>query len=98
MAGVLILKRLLLKKETIDHSQSHTLLSYCCYTRQTMPLSNYTFSSHTVKNTSQSKEETDNVPTDKKEKVTSDIKQGFRTLIFKEIQTINTVLWLLNIL
>lgn len=46
-----------------------------------------------MKNTSQSKEETDNMQTDNKEQVTSDMNQGFRTLsfqfffIFKEIQT-----------
>ncbi len=37
-----------------------------------MPLSR----SHAVKNTSQSKAETDNVPTDKTEQVTSSVKQG----------------------
>ncbi len=47
----------------IDRLQRPTLLSYCCYTRQIMPLSHYTSCSHTVKNTSQSKEKTDSVPT-----------------------------------
>ncbi len=44
--------------------------------------SHYTSCSHTVKNTSQSKEETDNTPTEKTEQVTSDMKQGLRTLSF----------------
>ncbi len=65
----------------IDRSQRPALLSYCCHDRQTMPLSHYT-RSHAVKNTSQSKEETDNTPTEKTEHITSDMKQGLRTLSF----------------
>ncbi len=41
-----------------------------------MPLSHYTMFSRSKKNTSQSKEETDNMPTDKTEQVTSGMKQG----------------------
>ncbi len=59
----------------IDLSQKPALLSYCCYVRQAMPLSHYTSHSHAVKNTSRSKEETDNVPTDKTEQVPSGMKQ-----------------------
>ncbi len=44
--------------------------------------SHYTSCSHAVKNTSQSKEETDNTPTEKTEQVTADMKQGLRTLSF----------------
>ncbi len=47
-----------------------------------MLLSHYT-RSHAVKNTSQSKEETDNTLTEKTEQVTADMKQGFRTLRFE---------------
>ncbi len=65
------------------------------------PLSHYT-RSHAVKKASQqSKEETDNTATEKTEQVTSDMKQGLRLLnlvIFKEIQTINTILRLFNML
>ncbi len=57
--------------------KSPVLLSYCCYARQAMPLSHYTPCSHAVKNTSRSKEETDNTPTDKTEQVTSGMKQEF---------------------
>ncbi len=42
-------------------------LHYCCYVRQTMALSRHTSCSHAVKNTSQSKEKTDNEPTNKAE-------------------------------
>ncbi len=58
--------------------------------------------SHAVKNTSWSKEETDHVQTDKTEQVTSGTKQRSQDsqlsyfVIFKEIQIINTVLWLFN--
>ncbi len=38
--------------------------------------------SHAVKNISQSKEDTDNTPTEKTEQFTSDMKQGLRTLTF----------------
>ncbi len=51
-------------------------------TDKTMPLSHYTSCSHAVKNTLQSKEETDNTPTEKTEQVTSNMKQGLRTLSF----------------
>ncbi len=55
-----------------------------------------------MKNTSQSKEETDNTLTEKTEQVTSGMKQGLRTLsfqtvIFKEIQTINNSFVSLNV-
>ncbi len=63
----------------IDRSQNPPTLSYCCYARHTM---HYTCS-HAVKNTSQSKEETDNTLTEKTEQVTSGMKQGLRTLSFK---------------
>ncbi len=49
-------------------------LSYC-YVQQ-VPLSHYTSCLHAVENTSQSKEETDNTPTDKTEQVTSGMKQS----------------------
>ncbi len=65
----------------IDRSQNPPTLSYCCYAQHTMPLSHYTCS-HAVKNTLQSKEETDNTPTEKTEQVTSGMKQGLRTLSF----------------
>ncbi len=68
--------------QLIDHSQNPPTLSYCCHDRQTMPLSHNTSCSHAVKNTSQSKDETDNTPTEKTEQVTSDMKQGLRTLSF----------------
>ncbi len=42
----------------------------------------HTTRSHAVKNTSQSKEETDKTPTEKTEQVTSGMKQGLRTLSF----------------
>ncbi len=41
-----------------------------------MPLSRYTSCSHAVKNTLQSKEETDNAPTDKTEQVTLGMKKS----------------------
>ncbi len=41
--------------------QKPTVLSYCCYVRQAMPLSRYTCS-HVVKNTSRSRQETDYTP------------------------------------
>ncbi len=86
----------------IDRSQNPPTLSYCCHDRQTMPLSHYTSCSHAVKNTSQSKEETDNTPTEKTEQVTSDMRRSqdpqlLNWVILKEIQTINTVLWLFNV-
>ncbi len=57
--------------------------SYCCYVRQAMLLSHYTCS-HAVKNTSLSKEETDNTPTDKKEQVAFGMKQSlsFKIVVF----------------
>ncbi len=64
-----------------DRSQNPPALSYCCYARHTM-------GSHTThvlkqwKNTSQSKEKTDNTPTENTEQVTSGMKQGLRTLSF----------------
>ncbi len=42
----------------------------------------HTTRSHAVKNTSQSKEETDSTLTEKTEQVTSGMKQGLRTLSF----------------
>ncbi len=48
-----------------------------------MPLSHYTHVLTQWKNTSQSKEETDNVQTDNTEQVTSGMKQGLRTLSFQ---------------
>ncbi len=42
----------------------------------------HTTRSHAVKNTSQSKEETNNTLTEKTEQVTSGMKQGLRTLSF----------------
>lgn len=60
-----------------------------------------TLRKNTVKNTLQRKEETDNAPTNKTEQVTSGMKQGLSCKMFsffKEIQTINTVLWLFNVL
>ncbi len=60
-----------------------------------MVLSRHKSCSHAVKNILRSKEETDNMPTDKTEQVTFGI---FHILsFFKEIQTINTVLWLFNV-
>ncbi len=50
-------------------------LHYCCYDWLTIPLSRHTCS-HSVKNTSRSKKETDNVPTDKTEQVTCGMKQS----------------------
>ncbi len=53
-------------------------LSYCCYVRQAMLLLHHTSCSHVVKNTLQSKEETDNTPTDNTEQLTSGMKQSLR--------------------
>ncbi len=53
-------------------------LSYCCYATLTL----YT-RSHAVKNTSQIKEETDNMPTDKIAQVTSDM----NFVNFKELKS-----------
>ncbi len=58
-----------------DSSKRPIPLRYCCYVRQAMLLSHHTSCSHAVKNTSRSKEETDNVPTDKTEQVTFGMKQ-----------------------
>ncbi len=68
----------------IDPSQRLSPLHYCCYVQQAMPFSRHTSCSHTVKNTSRSKEETDNVPTDKTEQVTLGMKQSlsFKMLSF----------------
>ncbi len=89
--------------EQIDRSQTPPTLSYCCHDRQTMPLSHYTSCSHAVKNTSQSKEETDNTLTEKTagyfwHETRSQDPQLLNWIIFKEIQTINTILWLFNML
>ncbi len=68
--------------------------------RQAMVLSCHTPCSHVVKNTLWSKEETNNVPTDKTEQVTLGVKQisAFKcSLFFTEIQTINAILWLFNV-
>ncbi len=56
-------------KLPIDHSQRPASFSYCCDVWQAMPLSRHTTRSHAVKNTSWSKEETENMLTDKKEQV-----------------------------
>ncbi len=66
-----------------------------------MLLSHYTCS-HAVKNTSQSKEETDNTLTEKTAgyfwyQTRFQDPQILNWVIFKEIQTINTVLWLFNV-
>jgi len=50
----------------------------------------------TVKNTSRSKEDTDNMLTDRTEQVTLNLKQSLKKI--KEINTINTVLWVFNAL
>ncbi len=50
-------------------------LRYCCYDRLTISLSRH-MCSHSVKNTSRSKMETDNVPIDKTEQVTCGMKQS----------------------
>ncbi len=83
-----------LKMNATESLQRPAPLSYCCYVRQAMALSCHTPCSHEIKNTSQSKEETDNMLTDKTEQVTSGMKQSlsFQILSFlKEIQTINIV-------
>ncbi len=59
------------KKTQLTPSQRPALL-YCCYVWQAMVLS----CSRAEKNTSRSKEETDNTPTDKTEQVTSGMKQS----------------------
>ncbi len=66
----------MVSNSTIDPWQKPTLLSYCCYVRvrQVIPLSHHTSCSLTVKNTLQSKEETDNMPTGKTEQITSGMK------------------------
>ncbi len=68
----------------MDQSQNPPTLSYGCHDQQAVLLSHYTFSSSEKykKLKSQSKEETDNTPTEKTEQVTSDVKQGLRTLSF----------------
>ncbi len=85
---------------TIDPWQKPARLSYCCYVHT----SHATLTLHTMfsrcKNILQSKEETDNTPTDKTEQVTTGIKQGpdFQMLsFFKEILTRNTILWLFDV-
>ncbi len=69
----------------IDPSQKPAPLSYCCYVQQAMPLSCHTSCAPTVKNTSWSKEETDNA-------------LSFQIFFFLESPTINTILWLFNVL
>ncbi len=78
-----------------DCLQRPTLLSYCCYLQQTMPLSHYTPCCHAVKNTSQRKEETDNTGHLWYETRSQD-SQLSNIVIFKEIQIINTIVWLFN--
>ncbi len=55
------------------HFAKTSPLRYCCYDRLTIPLSRH-MCSHSVKNTSRSKMETDNVPIDKTEQVTCGMK------------------------
>ncbi len=51
-------------------------LPYFCCVRQAVVLSRHTSCSHAVKNTSRSKEDNDNAPTDKTEQVTLGMKQS----------------------
>ncbi len=60
----------------IDPSQRLSLLHYCCYVQQAVPLSLHTSCSHAVKNTSRSKEDTYNMLKDKTEQVTLGMKQN----------------------
>ncbi len=62
----------------------------------------HTTRSHAVKNTSQSKEETDSTLTEDRAgyfwyETRSQDPQLLNCVIFKEIKTINTVLWLFNV-
>ncbi len=71
-----------------DSLKRPTPLHYCCYVRQAILLSHHTSCSHAVKNTLRSKEETDNVPTEKTEQVTFGMK------FFVYFLGNKTVLWL----
>ncbi len=71
-----------------------TTNSYCCHDRQT--LAHNTSFSQAVKNTSQSKEETDNTPTEKTEQVTADMKQGLGSHFLRNSNN-KYYLWLFNV-
>ncbi len=76
---------------TIHPLQRPVPLRYSCYVQQAMVFSCNTSYSDVVKNTSRSKEKTDNMLTDKTEQVTFGMIQSL------SIQTINTVLWPFNV-
>ncbi len=85
----------------IGHSQRPTLLSYCCRPGQTMPLSHYTRSVLTQwKIHCRAKRKLTTCRQTRQSRlllVWNKVSQLSNLVIFKEIQTINTVLWLFNV-
>ncbi len=76
-----VIKQVYNEKHTpIDRSQNPPTLSYCCHDRKTMLLSHYTMFSRSEKYIAEKRGNWQQ--TEKTEQVTSDMKQGLRTLSF----------------
>ncbi len=86
----------------LGRSQNPPTLSYCCYARHTMPLSHLHMFSRSEKYIAEQRGNWQN--TDREDRAgyfwyetRSQDPQLLNGVIFKEIQTINTVLWLFNV-